>query len=49
MADLRIHDYDSRVDLDICLAREVAAALETALRAQAAEHAAAGGSSCRRW
>ncbi|WP_374536625.1 6-phosphogluconolactonase [Chitinimonas taiwanensis] len=32
MADLRIHDYDSRVDLDICLAREVAAALETALR-----------------
>ncbi|PHV11842.1 6-phosphogluconolactonase [Chitinimonas sp. BJB300] len=32
MADIRIHDYDSRVDLDICLAREVAAALETALR-----------------
>ncbi|MEH6460776.1 6-phosphogluconolactonase [Chitinimonas sp. JJ19] len=31
MADVNFHEYDSRVDLDICLAREVGAALEIAI------------------
>ncbi|MGQ5522995.1 6-phosphogluconolactonase [Chitinimonas sp. PSY-7] len=43
MADIRIHDYDSRIDLDICLAREVAAALETALRERGSASLAVSG------
>ncbi|WP_179958266.1 6-phosphogluconolactonase [Chitinimonas arctica] len=43
MADLTLREYDSRVDLDISLAREVAAALEDAISARGAASLAVSG------
>lgn len=43
MADFSFHEYDSRVDLDICLAREVGAGLERAIATRGAASLAVSG------
>ncbi|GAB3265504.1 6-phosphogluconolactonase [Chitinimonas naiadis] len=43
MADPTLHEYDSRIDLDICLAREIAATLETAIESRGAASLAVSG------
>jgi 6-phosphogluconolactonase len=41
--DIHFNEYESRVDLDICLAREIAAALEAAIAARGAASLAVSG------
>jgi len=43
MAEPTLHEYDSRVDLDICLAREIAATLENAIATRGAASLAVSG------
>ncbi|MBV1776928.1 6-phosphogluconolactonase [Burkholderiaceae bacterium DAT-1] len=43
MPDIQFHSFDSRVDLDICLAREIAASLERAIAARGAASLALSG------
>lgn len=43
MTEPSFHEFDSRVDLDICLAREIAATLETAIAARGAASLAVSG------